>query len=632
MAAILFTDMVGYTALGQKNESLALEVLERHRDFLRPIFSKHRGREVKTMGDSFLIEFESALEATLCAIDVQNSVHSLNLERGEEALVRIGIHLGDVVHREGDVLGDAVNVASRIEPLAGPGGICISEQVHDHVKNKISYPLLRLDAKELKNVSEPLEVYRVVMPWEQRVGTEVFNKRRVAVMPLMNMISDPSEEYFADGMTEELISALCMVPELSVISRTSVMHYKNQTKNVAEIGRELNVGTLLEGSVRKSGNRVRIAVQLIDASSDKHLWAESYDRNLEDVFSIQSEIAQNVASALKIRLLEGAKERIGQAPTEDSEAHTLYLKGLYFSRKGTKEGYEKAIQYFRSALEKDSSYALAYCELAHTYEQLGNENYLPEKEAFPKARELVTRALDLDEALAEGHIFLGEILMFYDWNWSASEREVRRGLELNPNLGRAHATHAFLLVLRGQRAEAIAEMRMALSLEPNSIPFHEAASFVYFMLRLYDSAIEESKESIRLDPDNPAGHANLGISFLQKGMFDEAFTELKRAVTLSNGSDSAKSNLAFGYAISGNRIAATQGIDELTEASKSRPVAPFLVAQVFAALGDRDKAFEWMEKAYEERSSYLPWIKVDPMFDSLRTDPRYPQLLTRLGI
>ncbi len=631
----MFTDMVGYTALGQRNESLSLALVDEHRKLLRPVFARHNGREIKTIGDAFLVEFTNAMDAVRCAYDVQRASREFNISmpNGKKLRLRVGVHLGDVEETEGDILGDAVNIASRIGALAEEGGVCVTQQVRDQVQNKFELPLTSIGRRNLKNVNESLEVYRIVMPWEQAFGTSgISDKHRVAIMPLTNMISDPSEEYFADGMTEELISAISKVPALSVISRTSVMQYKNQTKHVAEIGRELNVGTLLEGSVRKAGNRIRIAVQLIDTNSDKHLWAESYDRNLEDVFSIQSEIAQNVASALKIRLLEDARERIGQAPTEDTEAHMLYLKGLYFSRKGTKEGYEKAIQYFRSALDKDSSYALAYCELAHTYEQLGNENYLPEKEAFPKAKEFVTRALELDEALAEGHIFLGEILMFYDWNWSASEREVRRGLELNPNLGRAHATLAFLLVLRGQRAEAIAEMQRALSLEPNSTPFHEAASFIFHMLRLYDSAIEESKELIRLDPENPGGHTNLGIDFLQKGMFDEAITELKEAVTLSSGSDSAKSNLAFGYAISGYKSAATQGLDELIEASKSRPVAPFLVAQIFAGLGDRDRAFEWMEKAYEERSSYLPWIKVDPMFDSLRPDPRYTQLLTRLGI
>ncbi len=281
LAAVMFTDIVGYTALGQKDESLALELLQEHRELLRPIFAKHRGREVKTIGDAFLVEFESALEATLCAIDVQSSVHSLGLERGEKLQIRIGIHVGDVVHQGGDILGDTVNVASRIEPLASPGGICISEQVKSHIQNRIPYPLVRLESRQLKNVTEPMDVYDVVLPWGMKKvesgAARQLDRRRVAVLPLADMSPDPNEGYFADGLTEELITTLSKIREISVISRTSVMRYATDPKPVTEIAKELRTGTILEGSVRKAGDKVRITIQMIDALEDRNFWAETYD-------------------------------------------------------------------------------------------------------------------------------------------------------------------------------------------------------------------------------------------------------------------------------------------------------------------------------------------------------------------
>ena len=306
LAAIMFTDIVGYTALTQENESATVQLLDDHRKLLRPIFASHGGREIKTIGDAFLVEFGSALDAVLCAVAVQSAMNDRKLARGAALSIRIGIHAGDVIETEGDLIGDAVNIASRIEPLAEPGGVCISRQVHMQVENKVPYDLIKIGPRVLKNVTEPLEVYKVMMPWDKAnaVPSAQLDKNRVAVLPFTNMSSDPEEGYFADGMTEELITSLSGVRQLTVIARTSVMGYKGTTKKVREIGSELGVGSLLEGSVRKAGNRVRITAQLIDTATEGHLWAQNYDRQLEDVFAIQSEIAEKVAGELRIRLVE----------------------------------------------------------------------------------------------------------------------------------------------------------------------------------------------------------------------------------------------------------------------------------------------------------------------------------------
>jgi len=279
----MFTDMVGYTALGQKNESLSIVLVEEQRRVIRPILTKHAGREIKTIGDAFLVEFPNAVDAVRCAYDIQRAVREFNLSLASDKRIhlRVGVHVGEVVESQGDILGDSVNVASRIEPLAEYGGVCISRPVYDLVKNKVDIPLSSMGQKSLKNVAEPMEVYKMVLPWEKETMSSPaqLNKNRVAILPFVNMSPDPNDEYFADGITEEMISTVSGISGLSVISRTSVMGFKGTTKKITEIGNELGAGSILEGSFRKAGNKVRVTAQLIDVGRDSHVWAQNYDRD-----------------------------------------------------------------------------------------------------------------------------------------------------------------------------------------------------------------------------------------------------------------------------------------------------------------------------------------------------------------
>src|SRR5437870_5361950 len=342
----MYTDMVGYTALGQRNEQLSLALVNEQRKLIRPVLAKHNGREVKTMGDAFLVEFSNTLDAVRCAYDIQRTTSEFNISLAEEQRIhlRVGIHLGDVVESVGDISGDAVNVASRIVPLAEDGGVSLTRQVYDQVQNKFDLPLTSLGSKELKNVAAPSEGFKLVMTWsEKKASSQVqLERNKVAVLAFANMSPDPSDEYFADGMTEELITSLSGIKQLTVIARTSVMKYKVSSKGAFEIGKELNVGTLVEGSVRKAANRVRITVQLIDALNEGHVWAQNYDRQLDDIFAIQSEIAQRVAQELKVQLLAQEKGRLERKPTANTEAYTLYLKGRHFWNERTKEATSKA--------------------------------------------------------------------------------------------------------------------------------------------------------------------------------------------------------------------------------------------------------------------------------------------------
>ena len=397
------------------------------------------------MGDAFLLEFESALDAARCAIDIQQQLHEHNLPVAVDSdrfEVRIGVHEGDVIHSDADILGDAVNIASRIEPLADPGGICISESVYLQVRNRIPHQLAKLGEQKLKNVEVPINLYRVVLPWQETLTVRTVSEsdldiQRVAVLPFANISADGMDEYFADGLTEELISTMSKIHELSVISRTSAMHYKTRPKPIVEIGRELKAGTILEGSVRKSGNRVRITVQMVDAKQDKQIWAENYDREIQDIFAVQTDIAQRIAEALKIRLLPSEKKDIERRATESPGAHTLYLKGRYYWSERSKDGNDKAVKCFEEAVKLDPKFALAYAGLSDCYIIYGDYGWASPKEASSKAKEYATKAFEIDSRIAEAHTSLGWVYTTHEWMWQEAEKEFIKAMELKPSYATA---------------------------------------------------------------------------------------------------------------------------------------------------------------------------------------------------
>ncbi len=375
----MFTDIVGYTAIAQKNEARAVELLEEHRRLLKPLFRKNGGREIDTIGDAFLVEFASALDAVKCAIGIQSFLREANAHRPERAkiIIRIGIHLGDVIHKGKDVSGDAVNVASRIEPLAFPGGVCLTEQVYSSVLNKVDCDFESMGSPYLKNVTVPVEVFRIANLGERSAAHPLqvvrLPKNRIAVLPFANMSPDPSDEYFADGLTEETIASLSQLPELQVIARTSVMGYKGESKPVSKIGEDLRVGSILEGSVRKSGKKIRVTAQLIDVASEANVWSNSYDSELDDIFTIQSEVAQKVAGALKIRLAEEEEQRTRRGT--NPEAYNVYLKGTFFFGKRNPDALRKAVDFFKQSVEMDPNFALGYAGIAQSYAVIASNNY-----------------------------------------------------------------------------------------------------------------------------------------------------------------------------------------------------------------------------------------------------------------
>ncbi len=636
LSAIMFTDVVGYTSLSQRNEALALQLVQNHERFLRPIFRKHNGREVKTIGDAFLVEFASALEAVKCACEVQKSLHELNstLPQQKRIILRIGIHLGDVVHSRGDVFGDAVNVASRIEAVAEPGGVCITQQVYDHVRNKSELPTVYLGKHELKNVELPVDTYKVVMPWEKQpaaVPTSA-GSRRIAVLPLANISPDPNDEYFADGMTEEFISAISKIGELRVISRTSVMKYRGASKTVGEIARELGVGAVLEGSVRKSGNKVRITVQLVDGRTDEHLWSQSYDRDIEDLFEIQSDIAQRVAGALEVHLLAKERQRLEKRATDSVEAYTLYLKALHYRGERTGEGLKMAIKYFEEALRKDPKFALAYAGMADCYAQMGDDGILPSAESFPKAKQLAMKALELDETIAEAHATLGAVLEGYYWDLSGAEREFERAVSRNPNYGKICHCYGVHLACMGRLDEAVVEIKRAQEANPLALDVNDCAANIFNWANQYDRALETCQTMLRIDEKFFPAYQDMGEVYLQKSMFKDALDALEKAVTISKGDSTAKAMLGYGYALSGEEEKGREILAELKVGSKQTYVSPVAIALVYCGLGEKNQAIQWLERAYEERSGGLLSMKVSPVWLGIRSEPEFIQLMNKIGL
>ncbi|HKW04315.1 MAG TPA: adenylate/guanylate cyclase domain-containing protein, partial [Nitrososphaerales archaeon] len=443
LAAIMFTDMIGYTSLGQRNESLSLALVEEQRKLIRSIFPRHHGREVKTIGDAFLIELPSALDAIRCALDVQRATREFNVTLHEDKRIhiRIGLHLGDVVESEGDIAGDAVNVASRIESLAEDAGVCLTRQIYDQVNGKFELPLLSLGSMQLKNLNAPIEVFKIKMPWDSGTnGVTSYDRKRIAILPLANISADANDEYFADGLTEELIDALSQIKGLEVIARTSVMSYKNKEKRISEIGKDLSVGSIVEGSVRKAGNKIRVSVDLIDANSDIRLWSSRYDKDLDDIFAIQSDIASRVGGSV-LATLQVASPNLVKKDTEDMVAYTSFLKGRELLQMTNESALREALSHFENAIDRDPSFTRAYVGIAEAYHNLSHHGYIPFRTAVDNARAFLAKALEKDNDSAEAHSTLSYTEIMED-NLGKAKSEALLAMRINPNLADAYANLA----------------------------------------------------------------------------------------------------------------------------------------------------------------------------------------------
>jgi TolB-like protein/DNA-binding winged helix-turn-helix (wHTH) protein/Flp pilus assembly protein TadD len=456
--------------------------------------------------------------------------------------------------------------------------------------------------------------------------------RSLAVLPLESLSSEASQDYFADGMTDELISDLGQISALRVISRTSAMTYKHARKPLPQIARELSVDAVVEGTVQRSGDRVRISAQLIEASSDKHLWSQSYEGELKDTLALQSQVAQAIADQIRINLNSQEQAALKNVRVVDPQAYESYLKGRYFWNKRTADGLRAALAYFNQAIDEDPRYAQAYSGLSDTYALLGDWQYavMTPKEAMPKAKAAAMKAIELDSSLGEAHNSLAFCLDGFDWDLKGGEREFLRALELNPGYATAHHWFAWHLSLMGRYPEAIAEMKKAQNLDPLSLIIQADLAELLVIAHEYDESIQQSQKAIEMDPNFAMAHNQLGQGYLEKHMNEPAVAQLRAAVQLSADSPTCVANLARAYAASGNKNEATDLLGELKKRSNANYSHGSEIATVYAALGDKDQAMIWLAKAYEER--FNPGVLLRPGFDPLRTDPRFQDIVRRVGL
>ena len=456
--------------------------------------------------------------------------------------------------------------------------------------------------------------------------------RSIVILPLANLSGDPAQEYFADGMTDELITEIAQVGSLRVISRTSAMHYKGTAKTAPEIASELNVDSVLEGSVARSGDHVRITAQLIEARADKHLWANSYEGESKDALEMQDAVARDVVKQIRLRLTTHEQERLSRPRSVDPAAHDAYLKGLFYWNKRDRMSLEKAISYFNQAIAIDPNYALPYAGIAQSYVPLTYFGYVRGNDIRPKVAAALSRALDLDDSLAEAHTALGSAKHFYEHDWAGAEREFKRAIELNPSYATAHQWYAQMLGAEGRGDEALAEHKRALALDPFSLIIISGTGNRLYRLRRYQEAATSLRDAVEMNTNFPTPHWNLGLVYAQQKDFPAAVKELQEADTLFQGNALVLGALGYTYATSGNTLGAKSILLRLENQARQQYVDPEAFALVYAGLGNKDSALEWLQKAIDDRQGWVTFIKTEPMLDNLRSDPRFEELLGRMGL
>jgi TolB-like protein/DNA-binding winged helix-turn-helix (wHTH) protein/Tfp pilus assembly protein PilF len=469
--------------------------------------------------------------------------------------------------------------------------------------------------------------YRIGWATKPRITTSFHS---IAVLPLENLSGDASQEYFADGITDALITQLAKLHGLRVISRTSIMQYKSLRKSLPDIARDLSVDAVVEGSVSRSGNRVRVTAQLVDARADRHLWAEEYDRDLREVLSLQSELAHDIAEQVRANISSEEQLLIAPAGTVEPAAYESYLRGRSFWNQRTPAGLKQSIIHLQHAIELNPRYAEAYSGLADAYTALGYTSYWAPKDSFPKARECADKALQIDSNLAEARASLAYVKLYYDWDWKGGEEELQRAIAVNPNYATAHHWYSVLLTARGRHDEASSEIGRAHELDPLSVPINTDIGFELYYARRYEEAISHLRSVLQTSPKFPLAHLWLGRAYEQKGMYPEAITEFEQAGTALKDWPVIIAAAGHAYGRWGHKSDASAALRRMNELTNEEYVTPYGIALIFAGLNDKEHAIHWLQNAYEDRSHWLVWLNLDPRFDNVRSDPRFQELLQRM--
>jgi TolB-like protein/Tfp pilus assembly protein PilF len=634
LAAIMFTDMVGYTALMQQNELQAKINRDRHREVLNATIQQNAGTILQYYGDGTLSIFNSAVDAVSSAIRIQQL-----LQVEPKIPLRIGIHTGDIVHDDEGIYGDGVNIASRIESMAVPGSVLVSGKVFDEIKNHTQFKTKSFGPFQLKNVEHPTRIYGLIAEGcltpdaadLKGKGSPV--NRSIAVVPFVNMSTDPENEYFSDGITEEILNALVKVEGLQVTSRTSSFAFKGKNIDVKEIGNQLNVATVLEGSVRKAGNKVRITAQLINCVDDYHLWSETYDRHLEDIFEVQDEISRKIANQLRATLTSNdMKTNLVTAPTENLDAYNTYLKGSFFLNSWTPQGAKSAIEYFHKAIKMEENFSLPYSGLAYSYTMLGAMGQIAPLKAYPIGKQMAEKALALDSELAESHIAIALIKLFYDWDLDGAEQSLNRAKEINP--GSANVYHFFALyyTARGRYEEGLKSIEQALELDPLSLIINQHYAEGLIWVGKLKESLAQIEKTLKMDPNYRAAIETKGWVYIEMGDIDNALKCFQRFQELTGHPLKGMVGLGYTYAIRGETDKAQECLEKLAQREKleSEILLHMDYAVIYTGLNDFDKAFFHLEEGLKQKAGIF-FVKTANLFHELRKDPRFDKLMAEYG-
>ncbi len=632
LSAIMFADLVDYAGLMQNDEPRAREIRQSAKDLIKQVVSKARGRIIHHYGNGALCTFSSTVGALKAAKEIQQTIVS----RRDYSL-KIGVHSGDVVYSGKEIVGDGVNIAARLQTLSVAGSVLFSEKVYDDIKNHGSFTPVFLGDFEFKNVELPVKVFALgneglSIPRQDEIRTRrspYFNS--VAVLPFANLSGNEDHEYLSDGLTDEIIDALSHINQLKVISRTSSFAYKDKHEDVRKIGQKLGVASVLEGSVKSSGNRIRVSARLVNTADGYQVWSDVFNRPFGDLFELQHEIASRIAEQLRANFKAGDSKRNKSAPTQNIEAYNVYLKGKYHWINRSVNETRKAIALFEESIALEPGFGLAYSNLASCYAYLGAYGQMPAPKAYPRARKFALKALDIDNKLAESHIALALVEFFYELDWNKAGLSFRKALQLNPGSAEAHHTYSWYLSAIGKHNEAINEIKIALRLDPLSLSIHTYLGEAHYYAGNREEAFREFNKVLEQNPNHKSALELKGWILGDEGDFEESLKVWKKLKSLSNHRLKGITGLGIAYARMGNKEQARKYIELLKEREKKEPDISLNMdfAAIYTMMGAQEKALDHLEKAFEERYGIFS-MNVLPVFELLWEHPRFKKLMKQI--
>lgn len=635
LAAVMFTDMVGYTSLMQENEENAKLLRDRYRKVLEEKVFDHLGKVIHYFGDGAVTIFGSVVESVICAKEIQ-----IELLKQPKVNLRIGIHAGEIVYDDFGVYGDTVNIASRIEALSLGGCVLFSAKVNDELKNHTEFKTKSLGLFELKNVKFPIEIYalnseEIVVPEKSDFETRnIMRTNSIAVLPFVNMSGDPDNEFFSDGITEEILNGLSKVEGLRVTSRTSSFAFKGKSTDIREIGRKLGVRNILEGSVRKVGNHVRVTAQLIDALDGYHKWSDTYDKDIKDIFQVQDEIASTIVSTLKksLNINQPEDKPIIKTPTTDLNAYQIFLKANYFWNKWTPTDIKRALQLLKKAVQMDSNFAQAYSSLSACYVYLGAIGKMNSTIAFSEAKKYAEKAVMLNDQLPDVYLSLAMTNLF-EWKWDEAYKFFQTALELNPNNADAHHYFAYYMMAINNTRKAVIEAEKALELDPLSLPINSFLGDMYLNAGMISDAINQYKKTIELDSTFRNAIYGLAWAYFHSGDVNEALKLFHKVKDFASDDSRFYSSLGHIYAKLGRTEEAIQCLDKLKAIKEIEKDANFSLdlAMLYLGFGDLDRVFDYLDKAYEAKLGVLIFIRSKNWKD-IHTEERFRLLIQKMRL